>query len=105
MSIFVDTQKKDYIRQLKVEVINRNLLDCYNRIIEKQDIDAVIKSHKSCINRIGIISKNKYRTLTLLQHYKNTRNKSRAFALLTNSLNNRRIFSMFSSDEERKNKH
>ena len=105
MPVFVDTQKKDYVRQLKAEVINRNLLDCYNRIIEKQDIDAVIRSHKSCINHVGIIGKNKYRTLSLLQHYNNTRNKSAALVLLTNSLNNRRIFSMFLSDEERKNKH
>ena len=105
MPIFVDTQNKDYIRQLKSDVINRDLLDCYNRIIEKQNIDAIIQSHKRCIHRAGIISKNKYRTLTLLQHYRNTQNKSAALVLLTNSLNNRRIFSMFLSDEERKNKH
>ena len=60
------------------------------------------KYKKTCLEMI--ISKNKYRTLTLLQHYRNTRNKSAALVLLTNSLNNRRIFSMFLSDEERKNK-
>lgn len=101
MPIVVDTRCKEYIIRCKHDQINQNLLDCYQHILEKQNIDGLIRSHKACIHRVGLIGKNKYKTLRLLEHYKNTTNKSLALATLTNSLCNHGLFFMFLSEEER----
>lgn len=103
MPVFVDTQKKDFIRQCKKEYIDRDLLECYNRIVENQNVSTIVRSHKACIHRTNLLGKNKYKTLRLLEHYKNSKNKRVALANLTSSLNNRGLFSMFLSDGERKN--
>ena len=92
MPVFVDTRKKESVRQRKCDQINQHLLDCYQRIIEKQNINGLIRSHKACIHRAGLIGKNKYKTLILLKHYKNTSDKSLALATLTNTLCNRGLF-------------
>jgi hypothetical protein len=104
MPVFVDNQKREYFLSQKKELIDRDLLDCYNRLMEKQNPESVIRSHKLCINRMDIHGRNKYKTLRLLEHYRNTEDKSIALSVLTSSLNSLGIFSMFSSDEERKNR-
>lgn len=104
MPVFVDTRRKDYIIRCKHQQINQNLLDCYNRILEKQNINGLIRLHKTCIHRTNLLGKNKYNTLKLLEHYKNTADKSLALATLTNALCNRGIFLMFLSDEGRSKK-
>jgi hypothetical protein len=93
-AIYINTQNKELDNNFKRAVINNDLLACYQKLIEKQNINAIIKSHKSCINKMQLHGKNKYNTLTLLQHYKNTNNKRNAFYILTCSLNNRGVFSM-----------
>ncbi len=92
MPVFVDTRKKESARQYRCDQINQHLLDCYQCILEKQNIDGLIRSHKTCIHNAGLMSKNRYKTLILLKHYKNTSDKSLALATLTNTLCNRGLF-------------
>lgn len=96
MPAFVDTQNREYQRLCKKEIINRNLLDCYNRLLEKQDPASVIRSHRACINCMNIQGKSKYNTVKFLEQYKNTEDKILAFSILTNTLSNRGIFSKYS---------
>ena len=63
MPVFVDNQKREYFLSQKKELIDRDLLDCYNRLMEKQNPESVIRSHKLCINRMDIHGRNKYKTL------------------------------------------
>ena len=76
MPAFVDHQKNEYVRSQKKELIDQDLLDCYNRLVEKQNPEYVIRSHKACINRMDIDGRNKYKTLQLLEHYRDTQDKS-----------------------------
>ncbi len=97
MPVFVDNQKREYVRSCKKELIDRDLLDCYNRLVEKHNPEYVIRSHKACINRMDIYGKNKYKTLQLLEHYKNTEDKTAALSILACSLNNRGLFSKYNA--------
>ncbi len=105
MPVYIDNQTKEYVRVQKKALIDRDLLDCYNRILEKQNVNAIIRSHRARINRMDLHGKNKYKTLKILEHYNNTQDKTTAMSILTNSLNNSGIFRMYLSDEERKNNH
>ncbi len=96
MPVFIDTQNREYQHFCKKEIINRNLLDCYNRLLEKQDPASVIRSHRACINNMNIQGKNKYNTVRFLEQYKNTDDKTLALSVLTNTLSNRCIFSKYS---------
>ena len=106
MPVFVNTQQKEWIIQNKHKLIYRHLLDCYYRLLNKESISTIIKSHSSFISKLQLPGHYKnYKTLALLVHYKNTLNKSNAMTTLVNSLNNKNIFTMFLTEEEKKEKH
>ena len=90
MPVYKDTRKTASLLNDKHYILNKHLLDCYNKIIAKENITYLIRSHKSLINQL----KKKPKTLTLLQHYHNTKDKSIALAILTCSLANRGVFSL-----------
>jgi len=106
MPVYVNTQKKAWQCSYKHELLNRDLFDCYNRILKKEPISTLIRSHSNFINKLQLSGHNKnHKTLAILIHYKNTKNKAIALSTLTNSLNNRNIFSLVLSEEEGKEKY
>lgn len=84
--------------KLDKESINEDLLECYNLLNKKnltiEDIDCIIRRHRRFINSTSIYGKNKYSTLNLLIHFRNTEDKSLAMGTLTSSLNKKGIFSI-----------
>ena len=87
-------QEYEYMRQIKLDRINLDLLDCYNKLIAGENIDILIRLHKKFINKMKMNgkNKNKYKTMDFLIHYRNTRDKITAIRLLTCCLNNRGLF-------------
>ena len=85
-----NNQINELNRKYKREDINDDLFKCYQKICKGDNIDQVIKSHKKFINGIGLPGKknNVYKTVTLLEHYRNTRNNTMATMVLSNSVNN-----------------
>ena len=94
MPVYKDTRKNAALLSDKQYMINKHLLECYNKIIAKENVSYLIRSHKCFINQLDIKSKKIPKSLTLLQHYHNTKDKSTAFAVLTCSLAKRGIFSL-----------
>tara|TARA_B100001057_G_C22259417_1_gene722605 strand:- start:152 stop:436 length:285 start_codon:yes stop_codon:yes gene_type:complete len=92
---YYSTQFSEYVNKNKRIYIKAHLLECYDKLQKGENIDAIIRSHKNIINSIELIGKNKnnFKTLTYLQHYRNTKNKVIANMVLTNTLNNMRCFS------------
>ena len=78
---------EDNIKNYRL-LIRNNLCECYEMILSGEKITSVINKHKIFINKFNLRGKNKYKTLTLLQHYKNTKNKHIAINTLLLSLNN-----------------
>jgi hypothetical protein len=94
------SQEYEFIRERKSDMINEHLLECYNRLIKKEDINLLIRLHKKFITKMQMNgkNKNKYKTIDYLVHYRNTINKNRkneemALRILMCCLNNRGIFS------------
>ena len=94
MPVYKDTRKTASLLRDKHYIINKHLLDCYNKIIAKENVLHLIRSHKQLLNQLDIKSKKKPKTLSFLQHYHNTKDKSTALAILTCSLANRGVFSL-----------
>jgi len=94
MPVYKDTRKTASLLSDKHYILNKHLLDCYNKIIAKENVLHLIRSHKKLINQLDIKSKKKSKTLSFLQQYYNTKDKSTAFAILTCSLANRGVFSL-----------
>tara|TARA_Y100000389_G_scaffold13632_1_gene12150 strand:+ start:5111 stop:5401 length:291 start_codon:yes stop_codon:yes gene_type:complete len=94
MPVYKDTRKNAALLSDKHYLINKHLLECYNKIIAKENVGYLIRSHKSFINQLDFKSKKVAKSLSLLQHYYNTKDKSTAFAVLTCSLANRGVFSL-----------
>ena len=84
-------QQYEYLLSCKSDMIYKHLLDCH-------DITFMIKDHKRLINQLQLDGKNKYKTLSFLEQFRNTKNHKLALAILTNTLNNRGIFSKFLSN-------
>ena len=89
-------QDYEYMRQIKLDKINQNLLDCYNKLVAGENVDILIRSHKKFINKMQMNgkNKNKYKTVNFFIHYKDTKDKTTAMRLLTCCLNNRGIFKL-----------
>ena len=89
-------QDYEYKRQIKLNKINENLLDCYNKLVAGENIDILIRLHKKFINKMQMNgkNKNKYKTIDFFIHYKDTKDKRTAMRLLTCCLNNRGIFKL-----------
>jgi hypothetical protein len=94
MPVYKDTRTKAALLSDKHYMINKHLLHCYNKINENENVAYLIKSHKCFINQLDIKSKKVPKSLTLLQQYHNTEDKSTAFTILTCSLAKRGVFSL-----------
>ena len=92
---YYSTQFSEYVNKNKRIYIKAHLLECYHRLQNGENIHAIITSHKKIINSMELRGKNKnnFKTLTYLEHYKNTKNKVSANMILTNTLNNMNCFS------------
>ena len=95
----IGLQEYEYIRQIKLEMIDEHLLECYNRLLKEENINLLIRLHRNFINKMIINgkAKNKYKTIDCLIHYRNTINKNMknektALKILTCCLNNRGLF-------------
>jgi len=105
MPPFVDRRERSAREKYKRELIEQDLLRCYQLILKKEAINPLIRTHIKLINQLALITHNKKRpTLDLLVHYKNTADKAQALSVFTNSLNNKGLFSKFLAVEEKTEK-
>lgn len=105
MPRYIDTRERSALEKYKRELINKDLLRCYQQLVKDEDVTLLIRTHKKFINRLELVGNKKLPTLHLLEHYKNTENKALALSILTNSLNNKGLFSKFLSEGERTEMH
>ena len=94
MPAFVDNRVKAAALKEKHYVLNKHILECYDKLQKQENIHTLIKQHKRLISQLEIIAKNKPKTLSILLNYANCKDKVMAFSIMTNTLNNRRLFSM-----------
>lgn len=103
MPRFINTQLQASILKDKHFLLNQHLLECYEIIsksyekankVENYNIYAMIRNHRALISRLQIKGKKKFKTLLILQNFANTREKSIGMAVLTNTLNNKKLFSI-----------
>ena len=103
MPAFVDRQLKAAFIKDKQYLLNEHLLECYEIIsknyeksnkTETYNIFAMIRNHKALISRLQFNGKKKPKSLSILQTFANTREKSIGMAILTNTLNNKKLFSI-----------
>jgi hypothetical protein len=105
MPRFVDTRDCAAVENYKRELINKDLLRCYKELCNEESVIHLIRSHRYLINKMNLNTHNKKRpTLDLLIHYRNTADKVQALYILTNSLNNKGLFSKFLSEEQQTEK-
>ena len=90
---YVDSRQQEYLEKYKRELIYKHLYECYQRIEKKENIDIIIKQHRKFINNLEVkgTSKNKFKTLSHLIVYKNSKDKSHALSCFTNYLNNLKL--------------
>ena len=85
MPRYVDTRERSAQEKYKRDLINKDLLRCYQQIINGEEVNHLIRAHRNFINRLDILGHcNKYPSITTLTHYKNTANKAQALSTLTN---------------------
>jgi hypothetical protein len=103
MPSFVDRRLQASMLKDKYFLLNQHLLECYEIIsknyeksnkTETYNISAMLRNHKALITRLQFVGKKKPKSLLILQNFANTREKSIGFAILTSTLNNRKLFSM-----------
>lgn len=103
MPRFVDRRLQASAIKDKYFFINQHLLECYEIISKSYDksnktetynISAMIRNHKALISRLQFTGKKKPKTLLILQNFANSRDKKTGFAILTSTLNKRKLFSM-----------
>ena len=90
---YIDSRQQENLQKYKRELIYKDLYQCYERIEKKENIDIIIKQHKKFINNLEVkgTNKSKFKTLSQLIVYKNSKDKSHAFSCLTNYLNNLKL--------------
>ena len=105
MPKYINTRERAALEKYKRELIAKNLLRCYQQIIKGDAVTHLIRAHMKFINQLDVLGHhNKYSSVDILTHYKNTANKPQALSTLTNSLNNKGLFSKFLSEGERTEK-
>ena len=93
---YVNSRQHEILEKYKRELIYKDLYECYQRIEKKENIDIIIKQHKKFINNLQLkaSNKHKFKTLSHLIVYKNSKNiKSKIHALtcFSNYLNNLKL--------------
>ncbi len=102
------SQTAEYNYQCQRDIIKQDFLNIYKQIERgnmDKEVSTLIKQHRRLINKYNLGGKHRYENIVLLETYKNTKNRALAFANLTNTLNNRGLFSYFLTDAEKKEKH
>ena len=94
MPAFIDKRLQAAILKDKYCLLNKHILECYDKLSKRENIHTLIKQHRRLISQLEIPGKNKPKTLTILLNYANTKDKVLAYSIMTNTLNNRRLFSM-----------
>lgn len=90
---YLDYREKENLHKHKRDLIYKNLYECYQRILNNDNIDLIIKDHRRLINNLDIIGKykNKFKTLTQLIVYKNSKDRIFALSCFSNYLNNLKL--------------
>lgn len=94
MPAFIDKRLQAAILKDKYSLLNKHILECYDKLSKRENIHTLIKQHRRLISQLEIPGKNKPKTLTILLNYANTKDKVLAYSIMTNTLNNRNLFSM-----------
>ena len=94
MPVYVDNRVKAAALKDKHYLLNKHIVECYDKLLKKESICALIKQHKRLISQLEIIGKNKPKTLSILLNYASCKDKVMAFSIMTNTLNNRKLFSI-----------
>jgi hypothetical protein len=86
----IDRRLHEDNMKMKKLMVRENLHECYFKVKNNENIDTIIEQHKRFINSLQINGKpeNIYKTIKVLEHYKNTQNKSIAFSVLESTLCN-----------------
>jgi len=89
-----DNMMKEGLRKYKLELIYKNLLLNYERIIKKENLKSIIKNQRQFVVAMDLQGKykNRHSSIILLEQYNNAKNKSIAFEQLTNSMRNKKLF-------------
>ena len=94
MPKYVNTRERAALEKYKRELIAKDLLRCYQQIIKGDAVTHLIRAHMKFINQLNVLGHhNKYSSVDILVHYKNTADKPQALSTLINSLNNKGLFS------------
>lgn len=102
MPKFINTQMAAFILKDNRFLLNQHLLECYKLISDNHekhvnkdfDIHKIINSHKKLINKLQINGKKKQKSLITLENFAYSKEKNIAYSILTNTLNNRKLFSI-----------
>jgi hypothetical protein len=104
----IGLQSVEYSNKCIRDTFQLDLLNIYKKIendCDDKEVNVSIKQHRRLINKYNLGGKSNFNTLFLLETYKNTKNRSLAKANLTNTLNNKGLFSYFLTSVEKKEKH
>lgn len=85
-------QQNEAERKYKLELINKNLLLNYKKILNKEPIKGIINNQIRFVTRMDLHGKKKHSSIKVLEDYNNSENKTIAFDQLTNYLSNKLIF-------------
>lgn len=87
-------QIKESTRKQRLDLINKNLLANYEKILAGENIKGIINNQRRFITKMDLQNKykNKHISVEVLQHYHNTKNKEIALNNLTNYLCNKHLF-------------
>ena len=90
---YIDTRERENLIKYKRDLIYKDLVECYQRIEKKENIDNIIKHHRRFINKLEInaSSKNKFKTLSSLIVIKNSKDYTHAISCFSNYLNNLKL--------------
>ncbi len=81
----------EYGNRVKRDQIKHHFIECYDKLCRGENVNALMRNHKRFIDDMvlnGNNSKNKYKTVNYLRQYANTRFKTEAMSVLTNTVSN-----------------
>lgn len=89
-----ENMMKESKRKYKLELIYKNLLLNYEKIINKENLNSIIKNQRQFVVAMDLPGKykNRHYSIILLEQYKNAKDKILAFEQLTNSMCNKKLF-------------
>jgi len=89
-----NNQQNEALRKYKLELINKNLLINYQKILNNEPIKGIINNQRRFVIKMDLPGKykNKHSSIKVLEHYNNTKNKTIALNQLNNYLSNKFIF-------------